>query len=123
MQQHSNVLATIGLPALMTSTWIGAQLTATQPTDPSKRVPGCKPLDSYCHNPVASTQHNIMYYIIIDGVQHGFSLQWEEALIEAAQQDFMLNSPELNDGVQGKHDVQIMSFQEMMEADDVVMVI
>jgi hypothetical protein len=64
-----------------------------------------------------------MYYIIIDGVQHGFSLQWEEALIEAAQQDYMLNSPELNDGVQGKHDVQIMSFQEMMEADDVAMVI
>jgi hypothetical protein len=29
----------------------------------------------------------------------------------------------LNDGVQGKHDVQIMSFQEMMEADDVAMVI
>jgi hypothetical protein len=35
----------------------------------------------------------------------------------------MLNSPELNDGIQGTHDVQIMSFQEMMEADDVVMVI
>ncbi len=55
----------------------------------------------HCHNPVASTQHNTMYYIIIDGVQHGFSLQWEEALIEAAQQDHMLNSPELNDGIQG----------------------
>jgi hypothetical protein len=36
--------------------------------------------------------------------------------------DFQLNSPELNDGIQGTHDVQIMSFQEMMEADDVVMV-
>jgi hypothetical protein len=67
--------------------------------------------------------HNTMYYIVIDGVQQGFSFQWEEALIEAAQQDFMLNSPELNDGIQGTHDVQIMSFQEMMEADDVVMVI
>jgi len=72
---------------------------------------------------VASTQLNTMYYIVIDGVQHGFSFQWEEALIEAAQMDFQLNSPELNDGIQGTHDVQIMSFQEMMEADDVVMVI
>jgi len=63
-----------------------------------------------------------MYYIIIDGVQHGVSFQWEEALIEAAQCDFELNAPELNDGIQGTHDVQIMSFEEMMEADDVVMV-
>jgi hypothetical protein len=37
--------------------------------------------------------------------------------------DHICNSPELNDGIQGKHDVQIISFQEMMEADDVVMVI
>lgn len=29
-------------------------------TDPSKRVPGCKPLVSYCHNPVASTQRNMI---------------------------------------------------------------
>ena len=107
----------------MTSTLRGAQLTTIQPTDPSKRVTRCKPWSSYCHNPVASTQLNTMYYIVIDGVQHGFSFQWEEALIEAAQQDHMLNSPELNDGIQGTHDVQIMSFQEMMEADDVVMVI
>jgi hypothetical protein len=64
-----------------------------------------------------------MYYIVIDGVQQGFSLLWEEALIEAAQMDHICNSPELNDGIQGTHDVQIMSFQEMMEADDVVMVI
>jgi hypothetical protein len=64
-----------------------------------------------------------MYYIIIDGVQHGVSFQWEEALIEAAQCDFELNSPELNGGIQGTSCVRIMSFQEMMEADDVVMVI
>lgn len=63
-----------------------------------------------------------MYYIVIDGVQHGFSFQWEEALIEAAQCDFELNAPELNNGIQGTHDVQILSFQEMMES-DVVMVI
>ena len=63
-----------------------------------------------------------MYYIVIDGVQHGVSFQWEEALIQAAQMDFELNSPELNDGIQGTHDVQILSFQEMMES-DVVMVI
>jgi hypothetical protein len=107
----------------MTSTLRGAQLTTIQPTDPSKRVTRCKLWSSYCHNPVAFTQLNTMYYIVIDGVQHGFSFQWEEALIEAAQQDFQLNSPELNDGIQGTHDVQIMSFQEMMEADDVVMVI
>ena len=63
-----------------------------------------------------------MYYIVIDGVQHGFSFQWEEALIEAAQCDFELNAPELNNGIQGTHDVQILSFQEMMES-EVVMVI
>jgi len=63
-----------------------------------------------------------MYYIVIDGVQHGVSFQWEEALIEAAQCDFELNAPELNDGVKGTHDVQILSFQGMMES-DVVMVI
>ena len=63
-----------------------------------------------------------MYYIVIDGVQHGVSFQWEEALIEAAQCDFELNAPELNNGIQGTHDVQILSFQEMMES-DVVMVI
>lgn len=63
-----------------------------------------------------------MYYIVIDGVQQGVSFQWEEALIEAAQCDFELNAPELNNGIQGTHDVQIMSFQEMMES-DVVMVI
>ena len=66
--------------------------------------------------------HTNMYYIVIDGVQHGVSFQWEEALIEAAQCDFELNAPELNDGVKGTHDVQILSFQEMMES-DVVMVI
>jgi hypothetical protein len=63
-----------------------------------------------------------MYFIVVDGVQQGTSFQWEEALILAAQMDFELNSPELNDGIQGTHDVQIMSFEEMMEADDVVMV-
>ena len=63
-----------------------------------------------------------MYYIVIDGVQQSVSFQWEEALIEAAQFDFELNSPELNGGIQGTHDVRIMSFEEMMEADDVVMV-
>jgi hypothetical protein len=64
-----------------------------------------------------------MYYIVIDGVQQGVSFLWEEALIEAAQYDFELNSPELNGGIQGTYDVQIMSLQEMMEADEVVMVI
>jgi hypothetical protein len=63
-----------------------------------------------------------MYFIVIDGVQQSVSFQWEEALIEAAQCDFELNSPELNGGIQGTHDVRIMSFDEMMEADDVVMV-
>jgi len=63
-----------------------------------------------------------MYYIVIDGVQHGVSFQWEEALIEAAQCDFELNAPELNNGIQGTHDVQILSFEEMMES-EVVMVI
>ena len=74
------------------------------------------PGSGHCHNPVASTQHDTMYYIVIDGLQHGVSFQWEEALIEAAQCDFELNAPELNDGIQGTHDVQILSFEEMMES-------
>ena len=28
--------------------------------DPSKRVTRCKPWSSYCHNPVASTQRNMI---------------------------------------------------------------
>jgi hypothetical protein len=85
----------------MTSTLRGAQLTTTQPTESVNTALG-----------------GVSPPTVI-----AFSFQWEEALIEAAQMDFQLNSPELNDGIQGTHDVQIMSFQEMMEADDVVMVI
>jgi hypothetical protein len=35
----------------------------TRLADPLKREAGCKPLPSYCHNPVASIQHN-MYYSV-----------------------------------------------------------
>ena len=64
-----------------------------------------------------------MYFIVVDRKQEAVAHLWEEALIEAAQVDHMFNSPELNDGVQGNHKVEILSFMEMMEADDVEMVI
>jgi hypothetical protein len=35
----------------------------TKLADPLKREAGCNPLPSYCHNLVASTQHN-MYYSV-----------------------------------------------------------
>lgn len=61
---------------------------------------------------------NTMYFIVVDNKQHvGVSQLWEEALISAAQIDHELNSPELNDGVQGDHKVEILSFMEMMESD------
>lgn len=55
-----------------------------------------------------------MYYILIDGEQHGASMLWEEALIDAAQFDHELNSPEMNNGDVGTHVVQILSYQEML---------
>lgn len=64
-----------------------------------------------------------MYFIIVDRKQEAVCAEYQDALADAAQLDHMFNSPELNDGVQGNHKVEILSFMEMMEADDVEMVI
>jgi hypothetical protein len=53
------VLTTTGPSKHTIYTWIGAQLTATQPTDLFKQVPGCKPLDSYYH-PLRVVNKHIM---------------------------------------------------------------
>ena len=103
-------------------TWNGAQPTTTQPTESVHTALGGVSPPTVIATIPWHLFHTKMYYIVIDGVQQSVSFQWEEALIEAAQCDFELNAPELNNGIQGTHDVQIMSFQEMMEADDVVMV-
>ena len=48
-----------------------------------------------------------MYYITLDGIQVDKADFWEEALISAAQLDFIHNSPEMNDGEIGKHAIEI----------------
>jgi len=65
-----------------------------------------------------------MYLITLDGKQYRqySANEYVEALEDAAQLDHIYNSPELNDGVQGSHDIQLLTFAEMMES-DVVMVI
>ncbi len=65
-----------------------------------------------------------MYFITLDGKQYRqySANEYVEALEDAAQLDHIYNSPELNDGVQGSHDIQLLTFAEMMES-DVVMVI
>ena len=64
-----------------------------------------------------------MYYIIVDRKQEAVCHEYQDALADAAQLDYIFNSPELNDGIKGEHKVEILSFMEMMEADDVEMVI
>jgi hypothetical protein len=60
---------------------------------------------------------NNVFFVVLDNLQHGSAhFCKEEALVEAAQLDFMVNSPELNDGVQGNHEIKILSFMEMMES-------
>jgi hypothetical protein len=65
-----------------------------------------------------------MYFIVLDGKQHSVyhANEYVEALEEAAQLDYMYNSPELNDGIQGEHDIQLLTLPQMM-ASDVEMVI
>jgi len=65
-----------------------------------------------------------MYFITLDGKQYRqySANEYVEALEDAAQLDHIYNSLELNDGVQGSHDIQLLTFAEMMES-DVVMVI
>lgn len=57
-----------------------------------------------------------VYFIILNGTQYSIHFCQEEALIDAAHLDFIYNSPELNDGIQGHNEVQMLSFAEMMES-------
>ena len=49
-QQLSNVPTRIGLLINTKLTWISVLNMVIPPTDSFKRVPGCKPLGSYCHS-------------------------------------------------------------------------
>ena len=57
-----------------------------------------------------------MYYVILNGVQHSAHSRKEDAMVEAAQLHFH-NSPEMNDGVQGTDDIQLLTLPEMMMSD------
>ena len=57
-----------------------------------------------------------MFFVVLGNQQHSAHFCKEDAQLEAAQLDFMVNSPELNDGVQGTHEINILSFTEMMES-------
>ena len=52
-----------------------------------------------------------MYIIFVNGEEHSCygSNEYVEAMEEAAQLDFMYNSPELNDGVQGNTVVRLLT--------------
>ncbi len=87
------MLTTTG-PSLHTrSTWPGVQPTTTPLTD--------------------------MYFITLDGKQYRqySANEYVEALEDAAQLDYIYNSPELNDGVQGSHNIKLLTFAEMMMSD------
>jgi len=58
-----------------------------------------------------------VFYVILNGVQHSVYFTEEEAMENAAQLDFIYNSPELNDGVQGTNDIQLLTLPEMMMSD------
>ena len=49
-----------------------------------------------------------MYYIAVDGKTELKEDLWEEALVTAAQLDYMYNAPEVNDGVVGTHKIEIL---------------
>jgi len=57
-----------------------------------------------------------VYFVILNGKHHSTYFCKEDALVEAGQLDYILNSPELNDGVQGVAEIQTLSFAEMMES-------
>ena len=52
-----------------------------------------------------------MYFITLDGKQYRqySANEYVEALEDAAQLDHIYNSPELNDGVQGSHDIKLLT--------------
>jgi len=58
-----------------------------------------------------------VFYVILNGVQHSVYFCKEEAMENAAQLDFIYNSPELNDVVQGDNKVELLTLPEMMMSD------
>ncbi len=60
-----------------------------------------------------------MYFVTLDGKQYRqySANEYVEALEDAAQLDYIYNSPELNDGVQGTHDIRLLTLPEMMMSD------
>ena len=57
-----------------------------------------------------------MFFVVLNNQQHSAHFSKEEAQLEAAQLDLMVNSPELNGGIQGSQEINILSFMEMMES-------
>jgi len=92
---------------------------ATQPTDPYKRVTRCKPWSSYCPQrrwAPHTTGTNNVFFVILNDQQHSVHFCEEEAFNAAAYLDFEYNAPEVNFGVQGNHNIKVLSFTEMMES-------
>jgi hypothetical protein len=57
-----------------------------------------------------------VFFVVLNNQQHSAHFSKEEAQLEAAQLDLMVNSPELNGGTQGSQEINILSFMEMMES-------
>jgi hypothetical protein len=64
-------------------------------------------------------ENTYVYFITLDGKQYRqySANEYVEALEDAAQLDYIYNSPELNDGVQGSHNIKLLTFAEMMMSD------
>jgi hypothetical protein len=64
-------------------------------------------------------ENTYVYFITLDGKQYRqySANEYVEALEDAAQLDYIYNSPELNDGVQGTHNIKLLTFAEMMMSD------
>jgi hypothetical protein len=64
-------------------------------------------------------ENTYVYFITLDGKQYRqySANEYVEALEDAAQLDYIYNSPELNDGVQGTHDIRLLTLPEMMMSD------
>ena len=49
-----------------------------------------------------------MFFVVLNDQQHSAHFSQEDAYIAAAQLDHMLNSPELNDGVQNFNEADVL---------------
>jgi hypothetical protein len=59
---------------------------------------------------------NNVFFVVLNDQQQSAHFCEEEALNEAAYLDFEYNAPEVNHGVQGNHQIKVLSFSEMMES-------